>query len=210
MKKLIKKILDYNLPREVIEWRTAEGDKTLRLNYDLNENSMVFDVGGYEGQWSSDIYAKFNCNIYIFEPIAKYAEKIKARFAKNHKIMVYPMALTDETKDGVINYKEDGSSLYGSGGEQIQIKQKSIKEFLLENEIVNIDLMKINCEGGEYPLLEQLLNSGLISRVYNLQIQFHKISVDSEGLREKISSRLEETHRLTWNYPFVWENWKKK
>ena len=28
-------------------WRRADGDRTLRLDYDLNENSVVFDLGGY-------------------------------------------------------------------------------------------------------------------------------------------------------------------
>lgn len=35
---------------EVVRWFQDQGDKTLRLNYsDLNENSIVFDIGGYLG-----------------------------------------------------------------------------------------------------------------------------------------------------------------
>ena len=34
----------------MIAWRDANGDKTLRLHYDLYQRSVVFDVGGYEGK----------------------------------------------------------------------------------------------------------------------------------------------------------------
>ena len=39
-------------------WIKHQGDKTHRLNYDLNEHSLVFDIGGYEGQWANDIFSK--------------------------------------------------------------------------------------------------------------------------------------------------------
>lgn len=38
-------------------WFRDQGDSTLRLDYDLNADSLVVDVGGYLGQWSSDIFA---------------------------------------------------------------------------------------------------------------------------------------------------------
>ena len=40
----------------VAPWLADNGDKTYRLDYNLNENSVVFDLGGYEGQWASDIF----------------------------------------------------------------------------------------------------------------------------------------------------------
>ena len=41
------------------QWFKDNGDKTHRLNYNLNEKSIVFDLGGYEGQWASDIFSKY-------------------------------------------------------------------------------------------------------------------------------------------------------
>ena len=45
------------------KWFDIKGDKTLRLQYPLNEESIVFDLGGYHGQWASDIFNKYMCNI---------------------------------------------------------------------------------------------------------------------------------------------------
>ena len=42
------------------KWFSDEGDKTHRLNYNLNEGSFVIDLGGYIGEWSEQIYDKYN------------------------------------------------------------------------------------------------------------------------------------------------------
>ena len=34
----------------VLPWKYAKGDDTLRLNYALKSNSLVYDVGGYKGR----------------------------------------------------------------------------------------------------------------------------------------------------------------
>lgn len=39
-----------------IAWKKNKGYQTHRLDYDLDEDSLVFDAGGYEGQWTSDKY----------------------------------------------------------------------------------------------------------------------------------------------------------
>ena len=39
-------------------WVRDRGDQTLRLDYDLAAASIVFDLGGYEGQWASDIFGR--------------------------------------------------------------------------------------------------------------------------------------------------------
>jgi hypothetical protein len=63
--------------RRAIPWYEIYGDYTLRLDYDLDENSIVFDMGGYVGEWSEKIFAKYDSHIFIFEPVKEYAEGIK-------------------------------------------------------------------------------------------------------------------------------------
>ena len=75
--------------RRVAQWYRDDGDKTHRLNYDLNKDSIVFDLGGYEGQWSSDIYGMYCCNIFIFEVVPEYAMHISKRFEKNEKVKIF-------------------------------------------------------------------------------------------------------------------------
>jgi len=189
-------------------WKIQKGDKTLRLNYpNLNEKSIVFDVGGYEGQWTSDIYSKYNCNIFIFEPVNKFSENIKKRFAKNKKIRVYELGLSNVTKIATISNEDDASSLHNGGNESIQLK--SICEFMKENKINKIDLLKLNVEGEEYNILNNLISTGFIKKVEQIQVQFHKNIKNYREEYFKIKDKLNKTHKLNWRFPFVWEDWKK-
>ena len=73
----------------VDKWKKDSGDETMRLNYDLNEKSVVFDIGGYKGNWSRKIYGKYKCEIHIFEPVASFYNYIKKRFSKNNNVFIY-------------------------------------------------------------------------------------------------------------------------
>jgi FkbM family methyltransferase len=185
----------------------ANGDKTLRVNYDLNKDSVVFDIGGYEGQWSYDIFSKYGCNIHIFEPVPSFAENIKKIFSDNKKIQVYPFGLSDRNSNEKIYLNKNKSSLFKKEGNTTEIKLVKFSDFFLQNNIDFIDLMKINTEGGEYDLLEELIRTDLVKKLKNIQIQFHNFVPDAKERMEKIQSELEKTHRLTYQFKFVWENW---
>lgn len=204
--------LAYQPPQDkrVIPWFHDNGDKTHRLNYDLNENSLVLDLGGYEGQWASDIFGMYRCEIHIFEPVPQFAQCIRQRFARNPRIHVHEFGIAD--KDAVVTMQlaADGSSVFRSGGETISARLVDAVEFLDCAGINRIDLMKINIEGGEYSLLERLIAAEFVSRIRNIQVQFHDCIPDAVKRMKRIQEALGHSHRLTYQYEFVWENWQAK
>jgi FkbM family methyltransferase len=191
-------------------WIADKGDKTHRLNYNLNEKSTVFDLGGYEGQWASDVFSKYVCNIYIFEPYQIYAQNIEHRFKNNNKIMVFPFGLSNSNRDESLSISEDSSSIFKKGNNIVSIKLLNASEFIAAHQISKIELMKINIEGGEYELLDHLIDSNTISIIENIQVQFHNFIPYAEVRMRQIQDRLSLTHQLTYQYKFVWENWKRK
>jgi len=220
--KIVKAVMPYAIVRyvqslkaqkpskEISRWLADNGDETLRFNYqELNDNSLVFDCGGYKGEFASNIFSKYLCKVYVFEPVKKYALNIQEKFYKNPKIKVYPFGLGAEKGNFAISECEDSSSIYNIGDKKSIIEIISFKDFLLENNIDYIHLIKINIEGGEYELLNHIIETGLISRIENLQIQFHDFVPNAKNLRETIQRNLEKTHHLTYNYDFIWENWEK-
>jgi len=208
--KLAKKLYQYPEEKRIIKWRLDNGDRTLRLDYDLNEKSVVFDIGGYNGQWTSEIFSKYCCFVYIFEPVEEFALNIKERFFKNKKIFVYDFGLANETKIVNISVDHDSSSTFKDGKKTTEIRLVNIMDFIPENGIEKIDLMKINIEGGEYDLVDSLLKSGFIMKISDLQIQFHDFVENAEERMTKIQAELKKTHELTYQYPFIWENWRIK
>lgn len=191
------------------KWFNDNGDKTHRINYELNENSIVFDLGGFEGNWSADIIEKYNCQVYIFEPVNFYYQKILDRFKNNQKVKVFNLGLSNKNDKTDIFYNGDSSSMVFETSKTEKIEVRNICDFLEEFEINKIDLIKINIEGAEFDLLDEVIKKDYQSKFENIQVQFHKMFNDCYQRRDTIRQNLSKTHELTYDYTFVWENWKK-
>ena len=192
-------------------WFKINGDKTLRLNYDLSQSSIVFDLGGYKGNFAQEIYNRYLCKIFIFEPVKSFYKIIDNKFKNIPKVTAYPFGLANNDKELFISNSEDASSVFIDSDGSEKIKLKSILTFINDNKITHVDLIKINIEGGEYEVLESLLSSGMIPIFKNLQIQFHDFIIDNANERmENIQAQLAKTHKITYQYKFVWENWEIK
>lgn len=197
---------------DIRRWFSDNGDNTLRLDYELSKDCIVFDVGGYEGAWAEEISARFCCKIFVFEPVPEFAAAIQARFADNPRINVCPYGLSNKSGELTISLSGDGSSFYTAGSSRVA--KAAVRKFefglLRELGVSRIDLMKINIEGGEYDLLDLMIENKTISVVKHLQIQFHNFVPDAIERRNDIRRKLGHTHSATWCYEFVWENWVLK
>jgi len=194
-------------------WFADDGDNTHRLNYDITPNSIVIDVGGYEGDWAHSIFTKFGCVVYVFEPVKKYYYHMVNRFSGNNSIRIFNFALSNIDGEAYITHNTASSSVFLEGISKERITLKSLKTFLIEESLfeTDIDLIKINIEGMEYDLLENMISENLHLNFRNIQIQFHKNIVDNcEDRRDNIRGYLTKSHFLTYDYTFVWENWKRK
>ncbi|MDI1256468.1 MAG: FkbM family methyltransferase [Flavobacterium sp.] len=222
IKKAIKILINYEKkvpvnPEQLLQyhrvkpWFAINGDQTLRLNYDLNKDSLVFDVGGYKGEFASDILCKYNANVYVFEPVKAFFHTIEEKFSHNPKVKAYHFGLGKEDCKLQISLSDNSSSVFLESQDTESIQLVSADDFLKSNNVTQVDLIKINIEGGEYELLEALLDHGNISIFKNIQVQFHDFLFENAQERmNKIQDRLSETHELTYQYEFVWENWKLK
>lgn len=191
-------------------WILDKGEEK-RYNYNLNTNSLVFDIGGYKGQWASDIYSMYNSRIIIIEPQLDFYNKISIRFANNPRIEVYPIALGNSNREELISYDADASTIFNkSKGKKEKMHFVDVLSFFNTNKIQNVDLMKINIEGGEYELLSRIIETGLVNNIKNIQIQFHDFVPNAKTEMENIQNQLKLTHKLTFQYSFVWENWEIK
>lgn len=194
----------------VKKWFSDQGDQTLRLNYQLNKSSFVFDVGGYLGDYADEVYRKFGCRIYLFEPVSSFFQECVKRFGDKPSVVCLNYGLSSISGWFTIYLNKNESSFKNivTGGMTQQAKLRSISEVVAEMGIEKIDLMKINIEGGEFDLLPAIIDSGLIIKIKYLQVQFHKFDSNAVDARLHIRRSLERTHREMWNYEFVWESWE--
>ena len=198
---------------EVKKWFADRGDQTLRLEYpELNSDSIVFDVGGYSGDFSEAIVERYNCKIYIFEPHPEYFSNCIERFSSCENLTVLNYGLADKDGEFLLSNQSDASSFINPNHSQnngINCITRDFSNVLRELDVTNIDLMKINIEGGEFPLMEYIISCGKQAIVRQYQIQFHNFVEKAVDRRIERSRALSDTHIRTWCYTFVWENWRK-
>jgi FkbM family methyltransferase len=207
IKRRIRRIIS---PTIADRWRKDRGDETLRLNYPLNSNSLVLDIGGYHGDWAAQIHAKYHCRLDIFEAVPDFATAIANRFKDIENIRIYPFALGSDDRTEEMVLSNDGSSVFLKNGPRTTVTFKDAAVWHKSQGAPSISLVKINIEGGEYELLEHWIKNGIIPSIDHLQIQFHRIAPNSEDRRNIIREKLQESHKLMWNYEFVWEGWSRK
>ncbi len=187
-------------------------NEQLRYEYQLNPESIVLDIGGFEGDWAAGIYAKYQCWISVFEPVKEFYDIIKGKLQELRKVHIHNFGLG--TKDETLNISLNGMStsilitdeslVSGMAARQVEIRD--IVPLIFDSP--QIDLVKINIEGAEYDLLDHIIANGLQTKFGNIQIQFHMNVADHEARRQAIRSELAKTHHLTYDFAYTHENWE--
>lgn len=119
------------------------------------DKPVVVDIGAYIGKIGR-LCREVNPNtiVHAIEPEPENYKLIKGSYVYNYAIG-YPERMVSFY---VINRKEQkGSSQSNSlypikNSKKIKVKCITLSRFLKENNIKHIDLLKINCEGGEYEI----------------------------------------------------------
>tara|TARA_R110000851_G_scaffold25240_7_gene72860 strand:- start:1556 stop:2230 length:675 start_codon:yes stop_codon:yes gene_type:complete len=181
----------------------------------ISENPTFLDLGAYKGEWSEIMTAKYGGTSHMFEIQEKLIPDLQEKFKNNPNMHVHNFGLSSKTHKTMISAMGSGDnySLHGRQGfdmSAIEIQWQNINTFLEENNISSVDVCKINIEGGEYDLLECMLDNGIHLICKNLQIQFHaQFPIPNFYNRYlNICDRLNTTHQKTLDFYFVWENWK--
>jgi FkbM family methyltransferase len=198
--------------RGIRHWFRQHGDDNLRLDYPLDSSSVVFDVGGFEGDFAAAIHSRYGCTVHVFEPVPEFLATLQARFEGNSQIVIHPFGLGGRTETVPMSLDANGSSHVKEtgGGKPVSAQILSFSDFIAKSGVTAVDLMKSNIEGAEFDLLEHMLETGHISMIRDLQVQFHRFVPDSSRRRRAIRRRLAATHALTYEFYFVWENWRRK
>ena len=182
---------------------------------DIDGSSVVLDVGAFTGKWAQHVVTRYDPVVYAFEPNPRSFQRLSEQAQANPKLKPYQYGLgaQEETVDFTLNGL--GSSMFDERAEnvevpRIQVRIAAIDQVWQELQLDRVDLMKINIEGAEFPLLERMLETDMLSSVDTFLIQFHEWHPDAHRRRRRIQQALEKTHRQEWNYEFVWEKWVRR
>lgn len=151
----------------------------------------LFDLGANKGQYSQLAYTVLGdrCCIFAFEPSLKAFEILKQQ---NIPLKAYNLGLGSQKQVAQVYYDEEGSvraSLYPIGrndgytntslDKSHAIELTTIDIFCLENQITQIDFLKIDVEGHELEVLKGANDMIAKGAVKYIQFEFGNIAIES-------------------------------
>jgi FkbM family methyltransferase len=181
----------------------------------LDTHSIVLDVGAFTGEWSQKISQRYAPSIHAFEPNPRSYEALREKQRQFPGLHPIPWGLGATSETTRISLRGLGSSIYPNaradeGAEWEEVRILAVDEAWSDLQLDQVDLMKINIEGAEFPLLERMIECDLLPRVKCFLIQFHEWHPRAYGRRKRIRQALARTHQLDWDYHFVWERWTRR
>jgi FkbM family methyltransferase len=188
-------------------WKAANGDETYALEWDINSESLVWEIGGFEGRWAAQMAEKYNPQIEIFEPQGWAVDRLKVRFKHSPKVRINPFGLwVMDANLPLYNYETDGASLLAEGA-RIQVVQFKDVYSQVDSEI---DVGLMNIEGAEFVLIPYMLGNDLMKHFRYFWCQFHLFVPESEWRIATLREKMKETHDVLWDFFPTAVAWKRR
>lgn len=177
---------DIGIAREVIS-----GDTYRVKSWCPSTPVTVLDVGGHIGSftaWTAKRLPK--ARVFVFEMDEQNQAVLEKNIEGLANAKLFKMALGDRTGEASRS-PLDRTNTGGSGvfwdrdASGAVVPTKSIVEFMEENEVSFIDLLKLDCEGSEFRILDALeaLPGGLKAHVGTVRAEVHDMLTSERGKR---------------------------
>jgi FkbM family methyltransferase len=162
----------------------------------------IIDIGAYDGSYClymSRCYPK--AKVYAIEPAHKAFKILKRNTIKRPNINIFRLLISDaEGKNFIFTEAGQNRAFQGSSvfydfvskkvntNTKEYVKSTTLHTFCCNNNIGDIDLMIMNCEGGEYKIFEDESSLPIIRRVKILKLALHgksKLFLSDEYTQKK-------------------------
>jgi FkbM family methyltransferase len=161
----------------------------------LPNNPTIVDVGGNVGYFSTLIASKnLKARIFAFEPMSENAAVFQFNLDLNtglaNRIILHNAAVTGnyngtiriffdvESENSVIASVMDDFSALNTASREVAAL--SVQEIFKRYSINQIDLLKLDCEGSEYPILYEM-PSHLFDKIKTIVIESHDLDEENRN-----------------------------
>lgn len=142
----------------------------------LNQKSIVYSIGiGEDISFDLSIIKKYSCNIFAYDPTPKVKEWLKKQDYPKQFIF-QPIALS--SYDGILTFYSPENENHIShklipseNSKAVNVPCNKLKSLIDKNNHNHIDLLKMDIEGFEYSVIDELLLSNVLPK--QLLIEFH-------------------------------------
>lgn len=184
----------------------------------------IIEIGGYLGVLLPKLVETTGTKQYVaLEPVPRFYQQLSKRIedlSLQSRVTTYNFGLAKSKKELQISLRKDATSLL-KGDKREGVQTETIKIFNVVDFFVQIglgcnslNLLTINCEGCEFDVIEILASTSLIDNIDFVQFQPHLIVFDDDQkyicMYCHIRELLARTHEIAYEYPHIWETWKRK
>ena len=160
--------------------------------FSINKEDIVIDIGAHIGLFSlfASQYWK-NGKIFSYEPIKEnykiWKENIEVNKIEN--IISFNSAVSKQTNKLKIFINSDDSahSIFESEKNFIEVDSTTIKSIFDKNKIENCNLLKFDCEGAEYQIIESIPKEYFF-KIEKMIIEYHLANEKPEMYKKLIEN----------------------
>lgn len=157
--------------------------------FEIHEKDNVIDVGGHIGLFS--VYAAYFCkegSVISFEPDEENFRLLQENIALNKLGNIKPFNLAVASKSGkarIYQNKDDQAAhtIFGTGRHFVEATTTSLQEIIDSNSVVKCNLLKLDCEGAEYEIIDSLPNE-YFDKIDKICLEYHPIENSAMLLRD--------------------------
>ena len=146
-------------------------------NFEIKDTDVIIDVGGHIGLFS--LYASQFCKnglIYSFEPVPENYNLLIDNIQSNdlNQIKSFNLAVSNSNSNVklYLNDDEAGHSMFSKSSKTITVDSISLQQIFDDNNIENCNFLKLDCEGTEYEILQNLPLS-YFDKIEKIVIEYH-------------------------------------
>ncbi len=140
---------------------------------------ICLDVGAHEGQSLEEMVEHPELDaIYAFEPMKREFDTLVERFGDRENVYIYNYGLSDRTGTLPVYGSNDRceASVYKSKTDldpniMTECEFRNATEVFLDIPPDARVLVRMNCEGSEVPILNNLISSGQIAKIHSLMFE---------------------------------------
>jgi FkbM family methyltransferase len=180
----------------------------------LGPDSHVLCAGaGHDISFELELWKKFSCPVYLMDPSPTGKKTWTDCRHFTEGIIFLPFALSE--RDGDISLGKPLDPVEGSYRAlpendplHLRVPARGITSLLMEWGWAHIDLIKLDIEGGEFCVLDALLNSKIPVRQICVELH-HGKGFTTQGkdsvrmILQLLSHGFRLVHRLHWDHTFV-------
>ena len=177
---------------------------------DLSNCNTVLDIGANIGLWTKFIQSKGARKVYAFEPNIVALKELHRNFDSDKSVNIVDKAVSDiNGKLELFVDMENStiSSLYGDATKNYTrngsylVNTVTLESFFFENNIDEVDLVKIDIEGGEFDIIDNLTEYA-VSVIKSFLIELHGFYfTDGDEKIEKLIEKLQNEGYMIYRSP---------